>query len=152
MFEFLRIHQLNIMLVLSGICAILSLFVFITKTLSKKRKVILIFMELSAAFLLIFDRFAYIYRGDVSTTGCWMVRISNFWVYFLSLFVIFTFNHYLKDLFTHEGGLKTAPTALKIVDALILVGEIMIILSAFTGIYYTFDEYNQYHRAPLFIL
>lgn len=152
MFEFLRIHQLNIMLVLSGICAILSLFVFITKTLSKKRKVILIFMELSAAFLLIFDRYAYIYRGDVSSTGWWMVRISNFLVYFLSLFVIFTFNHYLKDLFTREGKLKTAPTPLKIVDALVLVGEIMIILSAFTGIYYTFDEYNQYQRAPLFLL
>ena len=42
-------------------------------------------MELSAMFLLIADRRAYIYRGDVSTLGWWMVRISNFLAFFLLL-------------------------------------------------------------------
>ena len=152
MFDFLRQHQLNIMLVLSGICAILTLFVFITNTLSKKRKTALILMEICASLLLIFDRYAYIYRGNVTTLGWWMVRICNFSVYFLSVLIMFTFNLYLKDLFTHEGGLKTPPKRLQVVDALVLVGEVLLVLSAFTGLYYTFDETNHYQRAPLFML
>ena len=113
MFNFLRQYQLNIMLILSGICGILPVFVLSTNTISKKRKFILVLMELSASFLLIFDRYAYIFRGNVSNLGWWMVRISNFCVYFLSLFILYTFNLYLQDLFTHEGGLKAPPKRLQ---------------------------------------
>ncbi len=128
MFEFLRQHQLNIMLILSGICAVLPVFVLSTNTISKRRKFILVLMELSASFLLIFDRYAYIFRGDVSSLGWWMVRISNFSVYFLSLFILYAFNLYLQDLFPHEGGLISPPKQLQIVDAFVLVGEILIVL------------------------
>ena len=152
MFEFLRQHQLNIMLILSGICAVLPVFVLSTNTISKRRKFILVLMELSASFLLIFDRYAYIFRGDVSSLGWWMVRISNFSVYFLSLFILYAFNLYLQDLFTHEGGLISPPKQLQIVDAFVLVGEFLIVLSSFTGLYYTFDATNHYQRAPLFML
>lgn len=38
MMDFLRAHQLNIMLVLIGVCGITAFFVYITGTLSKKRK------------------------------------------------------------------------------------------------------------------
>ena len=51
--------------------------------------------ELSAMFLLIADRRAYIYRDDPSTLAWWMVRISNFLVFFLTLLVIYCFNMYL---------------------------------------------------------
>ena len=50
---------------------------------------VLFLLELSAMFLLIADRRAYIYRGDPSTKGWWMVRISNFLVFFLTLAVIY---------------------------------------------------------------
>ena len=152
MFDFLRQYQLNIMLILSGICGILPVFVLCTNAISKKRKFILVLMELCASLLLIFDRFAYIFRGNVSNLGWWMVRISNFSVYFLSLFILYTFNLYLQDLFTHEGGLKAPPKRLQIVEAFVLVGEFLIVLSSFTGLYYTFDSTNHYQRAPLFMI
>ncbi len=80
----------------------MAFFLHITDTMSKTRKRALILLELSAMFLLIADRRAYIYRGDPSTKGWWMVRISNFLVFFLTLAVIYCFNMYLIDLFTHE--------------------------------------------------
>ncbi|MBR3430542.1 MAG: hypothetical protein IKG87_10620 [Clostridia bacterium] len=83
------------MLVLGGICGIIALFVCMTDTMSRKREKILITLELSAMFLLIADRRAYIYRGDPSTLAWWMVRISNFLVFFLTLLVIYCFNMYL---------------------------------------------------------
>ena len=78
----IRQYQADIMLVLSGICGIITLFVYLTSTMSENRKLILMQMELGAMFLLIADRKAYLYRGDTSKLGWWMVRISNFLVFF----------------------------------------------------------------------
>ena len=152
MLELVRIHQLNIMLSLSSICGIIALFVFFTKSLPPKRRRALGFLEASATLLLVSDRFAYLYRGDVSTLGFWMVRISNFLVFSLSLTVIYAFNVYLTDLFVNEGGLSTVPKRLKLVETGVVIGEALIILSQFTGLYYTFDEMNRYQRSPSFIL
>ena len=81
-----------------------------------------------------------------------MVRISNFMVFFLTLAVIYCFNLYLIDLYTHEGKLEAAPRRLKVARYLALVGLAMVIVSQFTGFYYTFDEMNRYQRAPGFIV
>ena len=149
--NFLRLHQQNIMLFLSGISFVLAILSFFTKTLSKKRRHSLILMELGASLLLIMDRFAYIYRGNVSDLGFWMVRISNFAVYFLSLFIVHEFNLYLIDLFTNDCGLKKAPRRLLCVEVFFLLGTILLIISQFTGLFYTFDEYNRYTRARTFL-
>ena len=148
--EWMRLYQLDIMLFLSGVCGVLAFLAGITKVLPRRRRHVLVSIELGAMCLLIFDRFAYIYRGDISTTGFWMVRISNFLVYFLSLWVIHSFNLYLIDLYRNEGKLKKIPLRLILSEVLFTVGEAMVVISQFTGIYYTFDEENQYQRAPWF--
>ena len=150
--NFLRLHQQNIMLFLSGICFVLAILSFFTKTLGRKRRHSLIMMELGAALLLIMDRFAYIYRGNVSDLGFWMVRISNFAVYFFSLFIVHEFNLYLIDLYTNEGGLEKAPRRLICVEVFFMLGTLLLIISQFTGFFYTFDEYNRYQRARGFIV
>ena len=150
--ELLKSNQADIMLLLSGICGIMALFVHLTETMSKARKKALMLLEISAMFLMIADRHAYMSRGDISTAGWWMVRISNFLVFFLTLVVIYAFNLYLIDLFTHEGGLKSVPRRLKAAKLLALVGIALVVISQFTGFYYTFDEMNRYQRAPGFIL
>lgn len=148
--DFLRQHQLDIMLILSSICAILTLFVFLTGTLPVKRRRALMLMELSAMFLLIFDRYAYIYRGNPSTFAWWMVRISNFIVYFLSVFILHTFTLYLIDLYTVDGKLQRIPKRLKTAKVLSFLGELLIIAAQFTNTFYTFDDFNRYVRAPGF--
>ena len=150
--EFLRQNQLDIMLIFSGICGILVFFVSITKILSGRRKFALILMELSAMFLLLADRWAYIYRGDVSTLGWWMVRICNCSVYALSLMVLFAFNLYLIDLYNNEGDIGRIPLRLHIATVLFVISELLIIISQFTGFYYTFDEFNRYQRASGFLI
>lgn len=145
--DFLQHHQLNIMLIMTGICGVLALFVLISKNLTQKRKLALFLLEAGATILLIADRFAYIYRGDASQLGWWMVRICNYLVFSISLFLIFAFDLYLIDLFTKEGGMEKVPRRLKTAKILSVIGEILIIVSQFTGTYYTFDEMNRYHRA-----
>ena len=150
--EILRQYQADIMLVLAGICGIMALLVYMTNTMTKKRKHILMQLEIISVLLLVADRRAYIFRGDVSTLGWWMVRISNFMVFFLTLAIVYCFNMYLIDLYTHEGGLETAPRRLTVTRVLTLVGMALVIISQFTGLYYTFDEMNRYQRAPGFII
>ena len=145
-------YQADLMMILSGICGIMALFVYMTNTLSKARKRALMLLELGAMILLISDRRAYIYMGDASTFGWWMARISNFLVFFSTLVVVYGFNLYLIDLVTHEGGLDAPPRRLKIVNVLAFVGMAMVVLSQFTGFYYTFDDMNRYQRAPGFVV
>ena len=84
MADFLRAHQLNIMLALSSMCMLIAFFAAITKTLSARRKMALIYLEISAAVLLMADRYAYIFRGDETRHGFWMVRVTNFLVFMMT--------------------------------------------------------------------
>ena len=152
MIEFLAKHQLNIMLVLSGVCANLAIFVAFIKTMSRGRKAILIQLDIAAGLLLIFDRYAYIFRGDVSELGFVMVRVSNFAVFFLELICIYHFNNYLIDLFKNEGKFNRIPIRLYVVKGIMIIGMLLIAISQFPGLYYTIDEFNVYHRAPGFVI
>ncbi len=147
MFDLLRTYQLNIMLCMSSICGIIVFFILLTRGMPRFRKIALTLTEAGGMFLLIFDRFAYIFRGDVSTLGWWMVRISNYLVFALSLFTVFGFNMYLSDMLTHEGELTQVPKRLKAVYGIVGIGELLVFLNLFTGFLYTFDETNRYQRA-----
>ena len=152
MVEFLINHQLNIMLALSSVCATIALFVLIARAIPKRRRVALLLLELSSMFLLYFDRMAYIYSGDISHTGYVMVRVSNFLVFFLTNIVILSLNLYLIDVIRGAGGLEGVAFRLNLCVILSLLGDAFVILSQFTGFYYYFDELNNYHRGPGFIL
>ncbi len=151
MFEIIRTYQLDIMLALSATCFCFGLLLFITKFLDKRRKEILIFMEFDATFLLFFDRMAYIYSGDVSVEGYIWLRVSNFFVFFLTAGIVFGFNLYLQDLLIKEGKMKKIPKRLMFVSFATLIQGAMLIISQFTGWFYYFDEYNVYHRGAAFV-
>ena len=124
----------------------------ITRFIPTRRKWIIIGMELVATFLLFFDRQAYIYSGDVSRTAYIMVRVSNFMVFFLTACVVFNFNAYLIDILNEYAKIKKIPARLLIVGIASVAEMILVVVSQFTGLYYTFDENNVYHRGPGFLL
>ncbi len=152
MLELFREHQLNIMLVLACMCGLIMFFIMISSYMTNTRKRSLILMEFSSMMLLIFDRYAYIYRGNTSTLGYWMVRVSNFAVFFLTLTTLMFFTMYFTDLLIHDGGLEVAPLRLKSTYILLALGMILIVISQFTGMYYTFNENNEYQRGQAFLL
>ena len=152
MFDFIRNHQMNIMLCLCAACFTMTVMLFLTKFLSKRRKWILIVMEFVAAFLLFFDRMAYIYSGNTSAAGYIMVRLSNFMVFFLTSSTVFVFNFYLVDLLLNEGKLARVPKRLMFAGFASTAGMMLAIISAFTDFYYYFDYQNVYHRGPGFLV
>ncbi|MCR5094643.1 MAG: HD domain-containing protein [Lachnospiraceae bacterium] len=152
MFALMKEYQLDIMLFLCGACATMVFLLLFTRFLSPSRKRTLIFMEVVAFFLLWFDRMAYIYAGDLSLTGYYMVRISNFFVFFLTSAIVFGFNRYLMDWTVTEGGMKSPPRRLREVGMISALGMALAVISAFTNFYYYFDGSNRYHRGSGFLV
>ena len=144
---FLRSIQLDIMVFMSGACGILALMTVLTKSLPRNTKRILASMETAAMLLLIFDRFAYVYVGSSSRFGFFMIRLSNGMVYFFLLFIPFLVTRYLSDVYVNEGKMKRAPRLLHACDVLFVIGSILLLIAPFTGLYYTIDADNHYHRA-----
>ena len=143
-------YQLYFMLVLAGACGVLALMTLFTDALSRRRTTILFLMEFSAMLMLLCDRWAYIYRGNVSRLGYYMVRYSNCLVFFFSLFIPFLVAQYLKDLFLHDANFQKAPLCLKLCDWLYGIGLTLLMVAQFTNLYYTIDSFNNYARTPTF--
>ncbi|MCR5685846.1 MAG: HD domain-containing protein [Lachnospiraceae bacterium] len=152
MYDLIKTYQMDIMLGLSSICVAVGFFALITKSLPRKRKLAMIDLEFSASILLFSDRIAYIFHGDPTVMGYWMVRISNFLVFFMTISVMHAFNLYICDLCSNEIGLKTVPFRLRLVELVAGAGWILVIISQFTGLYYYFDESNAYQRGPGFLI
>ncbi|MBE5908199.1 MAG: HD domain-containing protein [Lachnospiraceae bacterium] len=152
MYEFIKIHQLDIMLGLSAACLTIAALLLLTKFLSKRRKWILIFMELTATFLLYCDREAYVFRGGTGQYAHLLVQWSNTLVFFLTSQVVLAFNLYLMDLVQVEGESERIPSRLKFSTVASVMGMLLSILSHYTGLYFYIDANNIYHRGSGFLI
>ena len=122
----------------------------------------LILLQFITALLLFCDALAYIFRGSTYGVGFFIVRISNFLVFALNYFSTFFFCFYcaefiksdvldFKVLCKPRAAIKDGvPVHLYIVLYICLIGIILTIVSQFTGLYYYFDEANNYHRSSLY--
>lgn len=145
-------YQLNVMMMLGGICGFIFLFLLSMKISNKAKKHAFLQIAFWTMILLFSDRFCYMFRGDVSELGYWMVRICNFLVFAATLLAENGFNEYLisleKDWMLEERETRI----LKISRLLAIIGLSLLIISQFTGMYYTFDESNRYQRSGGFLI
>ncbi|MBQ8914204.1 MAG: HD-GYP domain-containing protein [Lachnospiraceae bacterium] len=149
---FLKHYQTDMMLVLIGALGLVTILIILTKTLSKSKRRDLLFMSLCSMLILLADIEAYRYRGNESVAGFWMVRICNFLLFFLLLLYIYAFNMYIMDALFDEEKNKKIPLGLIVSKIIILIGALLVIISQFTGLYYTFDEHNRYQRSQGFVI
>ncbi len=152
MFEFLRVYQVDIMLALSSICLIIAVFTFISTIMSRRRKIILMAMQICAAIWLEADRVAYIYHGYTGEGGRTIVAVSNFLVFLMTVVVLTLITFYLEDVMKNEGNMPERNAAITVAKVLGVAAVFLVILSQFTGLYYTFDESNNYHRSSLYFV
>ena len=152
MLDFLIRHQTDVMLLLGGICAMTAFFVFLTDSLGKDRKVALMILEIGGMSLAIFEMFSYMYRGDMSELGYWMVRVGNFMTFAMMPILIGGLTYYIQDILKNDVGLKKTPRRLKCIYVLVGISEILIVGNIFGKYYYVIDEQNLYHRSWAFVV
>lgn len=150
--DFIRSHQLNIMLALSSVCFVILIFIVLTNYLSKEKKKALLFFVFSTAFLLLVDRFAYIYRGDTTTIGFIMAKLCKYLVFFNILNVVYGFDVLLKCIYMENHPDKQSIKSFELAKVIIIIGHIVLLISQFTNFYYSFDAYNNYHREEFYFI
>lgn len=148
MLETLKNVQLDLMLVICGISGAVAFFLALSKSIDKERKLYLILANLCSVLLMISDRSAYSFRGNTGLAASVIVRISNFLTFGMILMILWAFNNYFQDICREAPGIKAALKRLKVCNYIILFGLFLLFASQLTGLYYTIDENNTYHRAP----
>jgi len=148
MLETLKNVQLDLMLVICGISGAVAFFLALSKSIDKERKLYLILANLFSVLLMISDRAAYSFRGNTGLAASVIVRISNFLTFGMILMILWAFNNYFQDICWEAPGIKAALKRLKVCNYIILFGLFLLFASQLTGLYYTIDENNTYHRAP----
>lgn len=148
MIEVFRSVQLDLMLILSGISGAVAFFLALSKSLDKERKLYLILANLFSVILHISDRAAYRYRGDPTQWGGYIVRVSNFMNFAMLLMILWAFNNYFQDICKDEPGIGAKSKRLIACNYIILTGLFLLAGSQLTGLYYTIDKNNIYHRSP----
>lgn len=135
----------SIFCLLVGICAKMN------RSSDKKKWDTIALFELTAAFLLVNDSLAWIFRGYPGILGYWMVRISNFFVFLFSDLIMLVAHIYLTVQIygTVKKSLESKERVIvKLQYAICFLASALVIISQFTNLYYYFDADNFYHRNP----
>lgn len=151
---FLSYHEIQPYILL--ISSVYGLFVFLStlnlKFESRGCKKGLYLTQLCCVFFLIFDAIAYFCDLYPAMWPRWVIVLSNFFVFCLVNLQLFFFNLFITYSFMETGRFKKLPKELLACFILPFVAITLIIISQFTGIYYSFDSDNIYHRGSLFFL
>ena len=164
MSENIKIINISVLLFLSFFCFQAGVFLCSGHKLKQNGRRTLIFIEFFTGVMLLCDALAYIYRGNITPIGHFMVRFTNFFVficnYMTSFFICFyicenikkarlDLSILLKPKAAHKEGI---PLHLFFVLFFCLFGIIITIVGRFTSLFYYFDVNNFYHRSSLFPL
>lgn len=147
------IHRLmNVALLLWGgvFCLIAAFCLFLGKNYNKERRKWLLCMQFCTSMLMFSDALAWIFRGNISTLGYYMVRISNFLVFLLTDQILFFFQQYVGCRLFEGERLKNRRIRDASVICVVAMG--LVVISQFTDLYYYFDANNLYHRNSAYIL
>lgn len=126
-----------LMMLQVGVCFTLVLFCIINKSFTQRKKYSLLLMIIFAMILAVTDCLANMpIQEDI-------IRISKFLTYLMPLLVILAFNQYLKSIIKKEK--------LQSIDWIITCAIVVLILSQFTGWYYTFSN-NVYERGKWYVI
>lgn len=145
MSDLIRTISISSLCFLSFFCFQVGIFLWSGHQLKQNGRRTLIFIELFTGFMLLFDALAYIFRGNASTLGWYMVRLSNLFVYICNFSISFFFCFYVCEfikqsrlslwlIFHPKSSVKNGiPVQLFIVFFLCLAGICLIVISQFTN-------------------
>ena len=147
MLDLIRLQQLDIMLSLGSMTAIIAFFIAMTGMNTKKKKALFL-MEAGATVLLLSARFCWIYNDQPGRFASVMSLINNFFDYIGVVIVLFAFNQYVIAMFSEAEGVGEDLIRFKINRILMAIDAVCICVSPFTGLCYSLDENNVYSRGP----
>ena len=147
--------QLTVLLVESVLCFVLSPVYALSKDPLKARKSVIVLLNLSCGLMLLCEYLFYIFNGSRTPLTITVMYIVNAAVYYLIvLMLLFYAMLVYSRLFKRFDFKPDMPYRRRLIAvcAIVVIGLILITVSLFTGIYYSFDSSNVYQRGPFFWL
>lgn len=132
-------------------CAVLLVGALVTRRYEPKLARFLIGLLLANMVLNSCEVLAYVFRGDESALGYYMVRVANFVVFLCNHLLLALSAHFIIYSIRKRGGV--VPRALEYtILGVIVIGIFMLVASRIFGFYYAFDDQNVYYRLPSFVV
>ncbi len=132
-------------------CLISAVIISINKDFDRKGSYKLIALMLNSALLMVSDAMAWFFRGNLSETGYYIVRIANFAAFFFGFLTMPLVAEYVTHIISKRSGINGLYW--KYIEwVLFLIGTAVLIANSFKEFLYTFDERNTYYRLPFGIL
>lgn len=146
------VAQMHIALEIWGFIfsVITAVTLYVSKGIKYKENKALFRIFVANALILISDSLAWMFRGNPSQVGYYMVRISNYLVFMLEFILLGQFVDYVK--ISIDKLHKKEIVFINIIKVICVIGMIFVTISQFTNLYYYFDENNFYHRNVWFPL
>ena len=92
------------------------------------------------------ETLSFIFRGDVSQLGWWMVRVGNFGVFLCNHLLLLTVGVFVVRTVEKDGN-RVSSAFRRFYVSLIVLGVVLLVASRVFGFYYGFDDQNIYYRA-----
>ena len=147
--------QLTALLVESVLCFVLTPMYALSKDPLKVRKSVIVLLNLSCGLMLLCEYLFYIFKGSTTPLTIAIMQVVNAGVYYLIvLMLLFYAMLVYTRLFKRFDFKSDMPCRIRLIAVCVIVftGLMLVTISQFTGIYYSFDSNNVYQRGPLFWL
>ncbi len=142
-------------------CFLAMLWLFINHNPYRKVRNAMIDVVGCNAILSFFDAFAWLFRGRPGVVSLIVLKISNFMVFFATLFMLLAVVRYFEvcaELYSgdkpntdkQKGSFTYVLRMIFRID--VIIGIVTIAIGAWSGMMYYFDEQNLYHRGPYFAI
>ena len=147
-----KVAYIHIALEVWGIffCIIALVCMYVGNKEDNKSRRILSLLQLLNAFLLLADSLAWAYRGNITTLGYYMVRVSNFCVYIINYTIMSLFTYYVLCCIEYRD--KLIKWLSRIIYAISAIAIVTMVINIFNHMFYTYDANNLYTRQSLFWL
>jgi sensor histidine kinase YesM len=136
------------------LCIAVSAIILIASFVKSDRRLILNRIFIGFIFcnigIVSSDVVAWLMTERMSRHAFYLIRAANFLHYVFGALIFVALAHYMLTYI--EFSVKVARGIKTIVFSLFALMLILTVISRFTGMYYTIDENNVYHRGELFLL
>jgi len=147
--------QISFLIFEAVFCLLAALVYSISRDPLRIRKSVVISLNISCGLMLVCEYLFYVYMGSTDPTDVTIMHIVNAAVYYMIVLLLLFYAMLVAvRLFGRFDLKKDMPCRGRFIAvcAIVTVGLILVTISQFTGIYYSFDSANQYQRGPLFWL
>ena len=141
------IHPLNLAMDISGISLCLVGFLLLALSAQPFKRLFQTFLAYYSCMLLFIlcNLFGQLYRGQPGEVNRLILFVTNFGEFMFPICLIYVISDYLLYVVDPEKKLRGYRTFINVVSLLSLA---LLVISQFTGLYYTIDDANLYQRSP----